>query len=1404
MQQSESFFEFHERHTELHPKPYCCRLSCVPSRDGAWVNLSPDNKELDPTIAALSDDALQKLARPDLVYPLVPVVYLRKFGARAFVDAKEQLLKQTPVVASWIPGSFPRPNETTPSLDECIIDGIDQYKQVQGGKEYYFNQVLKANPSKYPPPFMSVERVFIFCCITEQPKLYNSVFGTGTHNNARLLVHTVTELYNSATPATREARRKLLAQSLLFLALHIYSVINARYARYAPSTDSSTRCDSSYPPYICVFFAERDRFLRDGWWKKFKIAMEEYKSWDMADFATKSTFSEFVCTFLLFLYKIAQEERLVLTDEEDDSKGEKKKDGGDDMSDDDEKKKKKKKNTAVLVDKGWPIVPQFIKTYITTSWNQHCQLFLVRGRIRSIPIGNVKEIFDSLAESCMAATGTGSAVSLEVINEVTYPKGFSILGKNKPKVITASTSMAAIRNGTHSNKNWPAFLGLPDLLTSLDMDPSVPGFTVSKIRHSSKTGAIRVTDEARWKLAFLHGGLGSECEEFKDHAMAVKMWVTKHQPSTAIRYRYAMFRAPTGRLCFTPPLHRIYRKGTFLVDETSPVVMSDAEFKWLWTTEYKDARRGAYKIDSINDASSNSGGGDVCIGNKQYLVSTSSASSNDKGSSSSVPQHLLDFVRSVPAAWLLSAATDSGLIAFFPTKDLPPYQEEKKQRSRPGGGDFKGLQEPMWTWSIQCEDSGQAGITRGIFHPQHALRLCWDTYAIYAMACMQSGDEINVVRVLKSKLPQRYESHSVDWQVALRRLQIGCRLWHALVARRTHMTVDQLSSTANDVRKTVQTKLIEQSTITNNLVNDTTVPKKKKKKAKNDDEEDDEEEEKRALNSVLSDFVSQQTTPGHALAIINSALLTKQSSLVLDVEFWKEFVVSYYPEIQDHGQTKSEKNARVVQFARSLASLPSTDKDAMEVEWKEGALELQDWSLEPGGGIDAAYVLLPPQVIPSTETPRSRAFKTVEDAVRYVRRRGFLLCAYPIVLSLGYLFPGEHVKYTNRLEQPATYAYMMKYATPRHVIDKRAFKAAGGSSSNGDGNGANGSNPSSVSIQATVDGMQALVDKNLRLGALFRTYQSQKHRDAAGGDAAVAPLDYDRLAKEVTDAKFIPESKLPFYVGILEALRAKQASLGKRGVETLSKLNDALDNRTGYALLLSEYTKSLRRRIAEGEGITSVCMQRGIAALLMRKGISELQATRVIIDATVDHVISQPEVVQSIMGERSSAVESGSALFEQLQQAIEERVSDKMASDMLLVDDSKKSKNGKQSLIEARQKQRKEQQAMDLSSDGKETKRESAVVRKPTAPSNDPFLEDGDDDDNKVTAAAAAVDNGLDGLIMLSNAITASSSSTPLPPSTSSEEGKTKKNKKKRIRESDDEADECESPTKRTRVEETD
>lgn len=151
MQQSESFFTFHERHTELHPKPYCCRLSCVPSRDGSWANLSPqdDGKELHPVIAALSDEALQKLARPDVVYPLVPVVHLRKFGARAFVDAKDQLLKQTPAVASWIPGSFSRPDENTPSLEECIVDGIDDYKQVQGGKDHYFNQVLKISNSKY-------------------------------------------------------------------------------------------------------------------------------------------------------------------------------------------------------------------------------------------------------------------------------------------------------------------------------------------------------------------------------------------------------------------------------------------------------------------------------------------------------------------------------------------------------------------------------------------------------------------------------------------------------------------------------------------------------------------------------------------------------------------------------------------------------------------------------------------------------------------------------------------------------------------------------------------------------------------------------------------------------------------------------------------------------------------------------------------------------------------------------------------------------------------------------------------------------------------------------------------------------------------------------------------------------
>lgn len=1222
------------------------------------------------------------------------------------------------------------------------------------------------------------------------------MFGTGPHNNARLLVHTVTELYNSASPAARESRRKMLAQSLLFLALHIYSVINARYARYAPATDSSTRYDASYPPYFCVLFAERDRFLRDGWWKKFKVIMEDYKTWDMAEFATKSTFSEFVVVFLLFLYKIAQEERLVSTEDTEDE--EEKKDSSA-MSDDDEdgsekkkKKQTKKKNPAVLVDKGWPIVPQFIKNYITTNWNQHCQLFLVRGRIRSIPIGNVKEIFDDLAETCMAGSGTGSAVSLEDVKEVTYPKGFSILGKRKPKVATASASMAAIRNGTQSSKNWPAFLGLPDLLTSLDMDPSVPGFTVSKIRHSSNTGAIRVTDEARWKLAFLHGGLGPECEEFKDHQMAVKMWVTRHQPSAAVRYRYAMFRTVAGRLCFTPPLHRIFRKGTFLVDETSPAVMTEPEFKWLWSTEYKDARRGAYKIAATHDGGSNSTPEGVRIGDKQYLVPVSSSSSSSSSNSSSVPQHFLEFIRAVPAAWLLSAATDASLISLFPAKDLPPYDEKKKktEKEKPGGGDFKGLQEPMWAWSIQCEESGRAGITRGIFHPQHALRLCWDTYAIYAMACMQSGDEINVVRVLKNKLPQRYDSPTVDWQVAFRRLQVGCRLWHALLARRTHMTVDRLSSTANGVRKAIQAKIIQQSTITTSIINGTAGAKKKKKKGSDDDDDNDDDakqQQQTTLESILSDFVAQQTTSGRALAAINDALLSKQSSLMLNVEFWKEFVLNYCPEIQTHGQTKSEKNARVVQFARSLASLPSTDKETMEVEWKEGALELQDWSLL--ALFSSSSVIVPSQVISSKETPRSRTFKTVEDAVRYVRRRGFLLCAYSIVLSLGYLFPGEHIKYINRLEQPATYSYMMKHAAPtlQQISSKGKQRAQAMDTTV----------PSS--IQAMVDSMQSLIDKDLHLGALFRTYQARRGIRKEVARFTIdrpSPLDYDRLAKEVADMKFLPESKLPFYVGILETLKIQQVSLGKRGSESLTKLIDALDNRAGPALLISEYTKSLRQQIAEGGNITSVRLQRGIAALMMRKGIGEVQATRMIIDSTVNHVIGHPEVIQTIMDDNAASLADSGDLFRQLQQAIEERSNG--SKTMMMIDDAPLEEQKSASTVEARQKKRAEQQAMELSSDSKETKKESS--RKPTAPSNDPFL--GEEEEEEETATTAAVGDGLDGLIMLSNAISASS--TPLPPSSSDETADIvqigKKNKKKRIRDDDSDDDECASPTKRARV----
>jgi hypothetical protein len=821
--------------------------------------------------------------------------------------------------------------------------------------------------------------------------------------------------------------------------------------------------------------------------------------------------------------------------------------------------------------------------------------------------------------------------------------------------------------------------------------------------------------------------------------------------------------------------------------------MIESEFKWLWSTEFKDARRGAYKVLTSSDGSNPEGG--VRIGDKQYLIpvsSTSSSSSN--GSSSSVPQHFLEFIRTVPAAWLLSAATDANLVSLFPVKDLPPYDEKKKKnKDKPGGGDFKGLQEPMWAWSIQCEESGLAGITRGIFHPQHALRLCWDTYAIYAMACMQSGDEINVVRILKSKLPQRYESSTVDWQVAFRRLQVGCRLWHALLARRTHMTVDRLSSTANDVRKAVQAKLIQQSTITTSIINGTAVPgAKKKKKKDSDDEEEQQQQQTTTLETILSDFVSQQATTGRALAAINDALLSKQSSLMLNVEFWKEFVLNYCPEIQQHGQTKSEKNARVVQFARSLASLPSTDKEAMEVEWKEGALELQDWSLISSS---SAAVIIPSQAISSEETPRSHAFKTVEDAVRYVRRRGFLLCAYPIVLSLGYLFPGEHIKYINRLEQPATYAYMMKRtasSTPlllqvngkgkqrqraQAMMDETATAAA--------------------SIQATVDGMQSLIDKRLRLGSLFKTYKAR--RGMAQPDR-LPPLDYDQLAKEVTDMKFLPESKLPFYVGILETLKTQQASLGKRGSESLVKLIDALDSRVGPALLISEYTKSLRQQIAEGGNITSVRLQRGIAALMMRKGIGETQAVRMILDSTVNHVIGHPEVVQTIMDDNASLADSGD-LFRQLQQAIEERSSG--SSRMMMVDDTplaSSSEEQKSSVaIEVRQKKRTEQQAMDLSSssDGKETKKQS-VSRKPTAPSNDPFL--GEEEGEETATSVAAADDGLDGLIMLSNAISAS---TPLPPSSDEtavgQIGK-KNNKKKRIRESDDESGECASPTKRARV----
>lgn len=1199
MSQERKVAEYEERHTRLHPDVYCCRLTPVPAKDGSLFNICPQTKkELHPTMLVASDETLQKLARPDMVTPLVPDdLEIKRLDVAPFMDALDLLEKQSPGPVSRIPGVFPRPDINIHSLDECIIDGLKGYRQVPGGIDHYLIRVLRVTDGKNNGGDGGGGTDLSFYGI-EHPRLYKSVFGTGPRTNARLLVHTAVQIIKRSTESNKRARCNKVVHGFAMMALKIYGTICGRFAKQAHDPDDAKdRFDASRPPYIQVGFVYRDRELTDGFWTDTAEALKDYKNWDQAQYALDNTFSMFLAAFLLFLHKIAIEEGLAEEEDEDEYGKETKKKKAPlpptrlkrlSALDADEKKKQQSY---------WPLNAKAIRQYVHPNWSFHYRTFLATGNTAVVSIRNIKSVFDQVRNDTLAGKNGDSSVQIDTVEYQHFATGYSIHDRNRVRVKSATEAPKAIRTGAITSCNWTAFIGLPEVYTSIDMDPYSPAFTVHKLHYHKEDGTLRVTREAEWEFVFQHTAIRGS--DFSDNEEACRMWIERHgSATTAVRYRYAWFRGDDGRMHFTPPLHRLYRlNGGVLVNECSPLTMGTLAFEWAWKTNYKEPKRGMYSFVPMSNSNAPPPVGslminaEVCIQpapsssvQKQMLAVPPSTSDNKSlPPPPAVPRHFIEFTRAVPVLWMLSAILDANVLEFFPARVLPRPPErvyrgknDPKQRSQMIG-DYRGIREGCLEWFRLLNDSGFKGIADGAFVKNHPVRLCWDLYSLYALATLDNGDEISAIKQFKesvvshmSSINNNNKQQQLVPEVVYEQLCIGCRMWHALLARRSRQSLAQISATAVEIKMDIDGTLLDAASFSIPI------------RASPVDQVD-------KVHTAISD------KDGSLLKFVTNRLTGNTATgLIYNKKFWKEFVSRFHPEVAAGSQLRER------QLVSMLADPSSTDPDLVEAEWPEGSVDLYDYQISGESEIkrplDGAIVVR--RCMPLfTDSHRVIRYKSVEFVIRAIRARAFLSVIYPILLSLGSLFPNEHIKYTDgrlpRTAPPRSYMASLKQACEMKPQDV------------------------AVTLDSIVQATDGFVIRQLQLGNQFRTYKRTEGRTRKGGNSGAPAVDYKSLAKEVKELPMLPRLKIPYYQSMLAALEKQQqeCGAGSRGALQLAPLIAALEEKLQFAGVTYEFMQTLikekqKKKVGDSVVVGRVTTQmllHGIG-MFMLKGSSQDEA----------------------------------------------------------------------------------------------------------------------------------------------------------------------------------------------------
>jgi hypothetical protein len=267
--------------------------------------------------------------------------------------------------------------------------------------------------------------------------------------------------------------------------------------------------DEAAPPFVDVFFEQRECSTQlDFENKVLRPALANYKTLDMAKFATEHNFAEFFWLCCGFARCIAEEMKVEIFPE------------------------------------------AFVTKFCKNDFHEHWANYLTQSHVREVKIPELPDLLNSRSTKLSACPLASSKFSVKAPGARATKKNFTTV--NKWRVTNSRTKTPSLQFGKAELQtiNWPGYLAKYSLLVWSYMDPTRACWDMShsyfKYRYSDPQRFVQDVGVALFLV--LHGSFNVNAgDKFKPHPDAFP-------PVNTVRLSYSMIRNEAKRLCITPPL----------------------------------------------------------------------------------------------------------------------------------------------------------------------------------------------------------------------------------------------------------------------------------------------------------------------------------------------------------------------------------------------------------------------------------------------------------------------------------------------------------------------------------------------------------------------------------------------------------------------------------------------------------------------------------------------------------------------------------------------------------------------------------------------------------------------------------------------------------------------------------